>query len=87
MNPKKMFPINAPTFNSDAIQDASSEVIWPDDSGVSSDINRKTLGLIHPSRTPKPTMNRFTVMVLFDVNDYDSKDYNQILKHYPQMRK
>lgn len=45
----------------DAIDDASSIVIFPDGSGVSSDINRRILGLVQPHVQPYDNVSKFTI--------------------------
>lgn len=52
MKPQKMLPIKPPTDKSDAIHEASSIVILPDDNGESSDISKMMLGIIQPPIIP-----------------------------------
>lgn len=59
--PKIIFPNKDPTHCNDATQDASSMEIIPDGNGVSSDNNRISDGLLHPSNTPNPMVAKFTV--------------------------
>lgn len=60
MYAKTILQINAPTESSDVTQDDSSIESRPLGSGVSSDVSRIFIGLDHPSRMPKATINRFT---------------------------
>lgn len=52
INPKMIFPKIPPKNPRDTTHDASSIVILPDGSGVSSDINKIILGLAHPPVLP-----------------------------------
>lgn len=58
--PKKIFPVQAPTYNNDVIKVASSMVIFPDGNGVSEDVSGVIIGLVQPSWTPKPIVNKLT---------------------------
>lgn len=58
--PKKIFPVHAPTYNKDVIKVASSMVIDPDGNGVSVDVSGVIIGLVQPSWTPKPIVNKLT---------------------------
>lgn len=60
MIPKKKIPNTPDKKMHDTIQDASSIVILPDGSGVSSLINKSMLGLAQPAVIPFPIVNRFT---------------------------
>lgn len=60
INPKKILPMKPPKLKSDATQEASSMVILPDGSGVSSDVSRIILGEGHPTVTPYPIKSRLT---------------------------
>lgn len=61
MQPKQMIPVKAPIDINDVTHDASSIVIFPDGNGDSSDINKITLGLAQPSKTPNPIVIKFTM--------------------------
>lgn len=51
-NPKTTFPGKAPIANADAIQDASSIVIFPDGSGDLSDVSKSIEGDDQPQVIP-----------------------------------
>lgn len=63
-NPKNMLPTKPPTHNSDAIQEASSMLIFlPEASGVSLEVSRMMLGLVQPQVIPQLIVSRFTAHI------------------------
>lgn len=61
--PKRIFPKKQPRHRSDAIHDASSMFITPDRNGVSSDVSKTIVGLVHPSAMPNAIVSRFAAFV------------------------
>lgn len=59
---KNIFPNAQPSGRAAATSDASSIVSSPDGNGESLDVNKRTLGLVHPSVIPKATVNKLAVL-------------------------